>query len=287
MWGRIESKIMMTQGMKFALNTSTIRECGLSLEEKIEITARAGYHGIELWLSEIEEFLEMGGTLDDLARSLERHDLQIPNIIAFFEWANPEPRIRAKALEEAQRVLSIARQIGCGCVAAPPAGIRDMEGLPPERIARYYSELLDSCRSTGVKPLLEFWGHSKVLRSLGEALQILEIVDDPDASILVDVFHMAKAGDSFELLKNIDGDRVGLVHMNDYPKGRPVTGMKDEERVYPGDGAAPFDLITASLRDMDYRGFYSLELFNPEYQRAGATEVSRTGIAKMREVFAP
>ncbi len=270
---------------QFALNTSSIRECGLDLESKVELTARTGYDGIELWLSEIEQFLEGGREVAELRDLLVDHELQVPNIIAFFPWAHPDARFREKGLEEASEARKIAMGIGCKNLAAPPAGIKDMPGISLKTISKYYEDLLNDFRGSGVKPLLEFWGHSKVLNSLSDALDIIGRIDDPDASILVDIFHTAKGGDDFDILKRLEADQLGLIHINDYPKGGDVTLMGDEERVYPGDGAAPFPYINQMLTEKGYAGWYSLELFNKDYQKRGAYHVASTGIEKMKEVL--
>lgn len=274
----------MQNSIHFSLNTSTIRACGLSVEEEIKVAAQTGYKGIELWLSEIDDYLDKGGKLSELKKFLDQHEIKVPNIIAFFQWANPDAELRKEALEEAKQVLSIAQVIDCAYVAAPPAGITDMSELPLEEIADYYSELLDTYEDSGVKPLLEFWGHSEILCSLNEAMQILEIVDDEDALLLADVFHMAKAGDSFELLKELNGNKLGLFHINDYPDAPDVTKLTDQDRVYPGDGVAPFDQIIGILTEIGYTGMFSLELFNEEYQKKGAVHVAKTGLKKMKKV---
>ena len=271
-------------GYSYALNTSTIRNCGLDVPQSIEVTARAGYQGIELWVSEIEDYLQGGGTLADLRRLLDRHGLEAPNLIAFFHWAHPDEAARGAALDDAQRVLQMARDLGCPFVAAPPAGIADRDDISLVHIAGCYKDLLKLGRQTGTRPLLEFWGHSMVLRSLDDAVEVIELVDDPDAALLADVFHMAKGGSHLELLRELDRDRLGLVHINDYPDSLDVAQLTDQERVFPGDGVAPFDLIMGAIREIGYTGMLSLELFNEVYQAAGAIETAPTGLEKTKQV---
>jgi 2-keto-myo-inositol isomerase len=268
----------------YCLNTSTIRECGLDLLQEIEVVAQTGYQGIELWVSEIEAYLQGGRTLAELRHLLEQRGLEVPNLIAFFQWAHPDEGVRARALEEARGVAAMARELACPCVAAPPSGISDRTDTPLRHIAECYRDLLELGRQVGVKPLLEFWGHSKVLYSLDEAVEILSLVDDPDAAVLADVFHMAKGGSDFELLGQLDGTQLGLFHLNDYPSSPDIAQLTDRDRVYPGDGAAPYGAIMATLCEIGYTGVLSLELFNEAYQRAGALDVARNGLQKMKQV---
>ena len=114
----------------YCLNTSTIRNCGLNIQEKIELASKVGYHGIELWVSEIEEYLKDGGSLTKLKDIADKNNIKIPNLIAFPQWANPDSEKRKNALEEARNVFEMAQKLDCFYVAAPPAGITDMVELP-------------------------------------------------------------------------------------------------------------------------------------------------------------
>ena len=269
----------------YCLNTSTIRNCGLNIQQKIEITAKAGYQGIELWVSEIESYLQEGGSLSKLKSILDKNTIKVPNLIAFFQWANPDDNIRAKALEEAKQVFEMAEALDCSYVAAPPSGITEMSDLPIEDVAEYYKGLLEATQSMEAKPLLEFWGHSKKLGSLAEAIEIINIFDDPKIVILFDIFHSSKTDSNFDLLGKLKGNQIGLIHVNDYPYADDIKQLKDSQRVYPGDGVAPMDKIVNTLTQIGYSGMLSLELFNEEYEKAGAESVVKTGIEKMKKVF--
>lgn len=269
----------------YCLNTSTIRNCGLSIQGEIELAAQAGYDGIELWVTEIETYLKDGGTLSRLRAILDQNAIKVPNLIAFFQWANPDKRQREEALPEARQVFEVAQALACPYVAAPPAGITDREDIPLEDIAGYYRDLLEATQEMNVRPLLEFWGHSKILSSLKEAMEILKILGEPELLLLLDAFHMAKTEGSFELLGELNGAQIGLFHINDYPDTADIRQMSDAQRLYPGDGVAPLRQILDTLKQIGYTGMYSLELFNKEYEQAGAEHVAQTGLAKMKQLL--
>ncbi|MEM7030530.1 MAG: sugar phosphate isomerase/epimerase family protein [Chloroflexota bacterium] len=267
-------------------NTSTIRNCGLSVPEEIELVAKAGFGGIELWVSEIETYIEAGGTLAELRNMLEQNQLKVPNLIAFFEWAHPSAEKRATAYDEATHIFEMAQALNCPYVAAPPFGVADRTDIPLRDIATYYQALLRATEASPVMPLLEFWGHSTTLGSFKEALAVVRMLDNPDVILLADVFHMAKAGDDPAQLEQLTGKQLGLFHLNDYPDAPDVSKLTDAERVYPGDGIADLSLIFAILNRIEYQGMLSLELFNERYEQAGAKQVVETGMAKMKAVLA-
>jgi 2-keto-myo-inositol isomerase len=269
---------------KYCLNTSTIQECKLDVPREAEVASQAGYQGIELWVSEIEDYVKSGGTLRELRRIVEACNLEVPNLIAFFQWAHPDGDQRHEGLEEARKVFAMAQELGCPYVAAPPFGITDREDVSIAHLADCFGTLLEIGRQAGVKPLLEFWGISKALGSLREANDVLALVDDPDGALLADVFHMARDGSDLALLQKLDRDRLCLVHVNDYPGTLDGSRSTDRERLYPGDGIAPYGEIMGALKAIGYRGFLSLELFNKTYQEAGAAQAARTGLAKIEQV---
>jgi len=114
---------------RYCLNTSTIRECKLDVPREVEVASQAGYQGIELWVSEIEEYTGSGGTLSGLKSIVEDSDLEVPNLIAFFQWAHPDDDERHEGLEQARKVFAMAQELGCPWVAAPPFGITDQEDI--------------------------------------------------------------------------------------------------------------------------------------------------------------
>ena len=59
-----------SEPFRYCLNTSTIRGQDLSLVEKVEIAAKAGYGGIEPWINEIGAHVAGGGRLADLRKRI-------------------------------------------------------------------------------------------------------------------------------------------------------------------------------------------------------------------------
>jgi len=52
----------------FCLNTGTIRGFKLSLVEEIDLTAKAGYQGIEVWMDNVHRHVESGGSLAEVKK---------------------------------------------------------------------------------------------------------------------------------------------------------------------------------------------------------------------------
>ena len=61
--------------------------------------------------------------------------------------------------------------------------------------------------------------------------------------------------------------------------------QSDADTVYPGDGILDLGRMISILKDADYSGVISLELFNPSYWEQDPVEVARIGLEKMQALL--
>jgi 2-keto-myo-inositol isomerase len=266
----------------YCLNTATIMGQKLGIAEVIDIAARAGYQGIEPWIRELDQYVKDGHNLKDLRKRLSDGGLSVESAIDFAEWIVDDPVQRKKGLENVKRAMDMLQQIGGKRLAAPPAGARDQTTLDLRQAAVRYRALLDLGDSLGIIPELEFWGPSRSLYRLGQAVMVAMDANHPRACVLADVFHLYKGGSDFQGLTLLRGQAIGIFHMNDYPAEPARELINDAARVYPGDGVAPLGALFRDLRTIGYTGMLSLEVFNRTYWQQDAFQVAKTGLEKMR-----
>jgi sugar phosphate isomerase/epimerase len=173
-------------------------------------------------------------------------------------------------------------EIGGTRIATPPGNSRAAVTL--DNAAKYYTEALELGEKMGIQPVLELWGTHPVLGPLKNGIYVAVATGRADASLLLDVFHLYKSGTSFPSLKQINGGALHVMHINDYPQAADSSTLNDSNRIYPGDGVAPFRQILRDMRDNGFRGYFSLELFNKEYWAKSADENLKTGLEKIRAV---
>jgi len=263
---------------RYCLNTSTISGQGLDLLKTIEIVAAAGYDGIEIWVRDLQAALEAGHPVSRIRDHLVNHGIKVENAIGFAPWMAGG----AKGFEQMEREMQMLAGIGCHRIAAPPAGVPADRELDLFAAGEKYKKLLALGRKTGVMPQLEFWGSSPVLWHLGQVLMIAAVADDPGARILPDVYHLFRGGSGFHALKMLNGKLIEVFHLNDFPTSKPREEQGDEDRVYPGDGGAPWHQILTDLKNMGGEKVLSLELFNRSYWEQDPLEVARAGLLKMK-----
>lgn len=270
---------------KFSLNTSTISGQKLGVKKYIEITARAGYDCMELWLPDLKAYLDEGGTLPALKKLISDSKVPVVNAIGFAPWMVDDAEKRDAGFKQMREEMEIMAALDCTRIAAPAAGIGPNETLDMFVVGERFSKLIELGKQTGVIPQLEFWGASRFFH-IGQVLMATAVSNNSGARILADVYHMFRGNSGFESLKMIDGSMIEVFHMNDYPASIPREQQQDKDRIYPGDGAAPLKEILTDLKNMKGPKILSLELFNREYWAQDPLQVAKTGLEKMKKVVA-
>ncbi len=266
------------------LNTGTIRGKKLPIEEEVDVTARAGYRGIEPWMDGIRRYVESGRPLRDLKKRIADQGLTVVSAIGFPQWIVDDDARRTKGLEDMRRDMDLVAQIGGRHIAAPPAGAHGTPDMDLLKVAERYRAVLELGRETGVVPQLEIWGSAKTLGRMGQAAFVAVEAGHPDACLLLDAYHIYRSGSSFAGLKLLSGAAMHNFHVNDYPADPPREEITDGHRVYPGDGVCPLGQILRDLYATGFRGALSLELFNREYWQQDALTIAKTGLEKTRAV---
>jgi sugar phosphate isomerase/epimerase len=275
----------LAPSFRYCLNTSTIHGEVIPIEKQIEFAHSAGYDGIEIWIRDVDKYVQAGGKLSDLRKRIQDAGLQVESAIAFANWIVDDDAKRTQGLEQAKREMQIVVDLGGKRIAAPPAGATNGERLNLDQAAERYRALLEVGAQVGCVAQLEVWGFSKNLSRLSEVLYVAAQSQHADACILPDIYHLYKGGSQFEDLKFLAGNKVHVLHMNDYPN-LPRDTINDADRVYPGDGVAPVSQALKTLINSGFQGVLSLELFNRAYWSQDPLTVAKTGLAKMKQSVA-
>ena len=265
--------------MTLCLNTSTIKP--QTILEKIRLAAEAGFPAIELWINDVYEFVGRGGEMRDLEQAIADHGLTVPSIISARGWGDAVEEEYVNALDEVKRRLEMAARLGSPwLVCSPPRLPCDVD-----QVARRYGDLLNLGRQIGVKPTFEYISFFRSVYSLPQAWQVIEAVQDPDATLILDAFHSWNSGSTLDDLRAIPVERISHYHIGDAHPSIPAGQQTDPDRVMLGDG--PIDLRSELqiLQEKGYSGAVSLELFNSQLWDQDPAEVLKVGIERMRELL--
>lgn len=281
-----ETQMKKQKPFRFCLNTSTIREQKLPLDQIVDLVADCGYDGIEPWIREIEAYRDSGKSLSDLKKKIEDRGLKVESAIGFAQWIVDDSAQRQKGVEQMKRDMDLLQQIGGTRIAAPPVGAQaaDAPTIDLFAAAERYATIVRLGRDIGVIPQVEVWGFSKNLSRLGESVFVAIESGEPEACLLPDIYHIYKGGSSIEGLRMLSGVGIPCFHFNDYPATPARPQITDADRVYPGDGVTNWPRVMEILGQIGFNGVVSLELFNREYWKQDPKLVLTTGLQKMKAV---
>ncbi|MER6828872.1 sugar phosphate isomerase/epimerase family protein [Streptosporangium sp. NPDC000563] len=129
---------------------------------------------------------------------------------------------------------------------------------------------------TGLDTTLD--GPHRLVSSIAELTTLLQHVGRDNLTLLVDSFHWAANGAPAEhitaLAPGAGGTvRIGHVQIADIPFGEAPEHLTDAMRQFPGEGAAPWDLLEEALTKAGYHGAVSVELFNPALRALPVKEI--------------
>ncbi len=267
------------------LDTATIRPA--TLEDKIRIAAKAGFDAIEPWEGDLHQYEEQGGSLKDLGKRILDAGLFVPSVIGLWNAIPATQEEFDKSLVDSRRRMRQAAAIGAQHIQVVPQPARPWQEFDPKWAADRYRDLLEiGLNEYQINPALVFVQFLPGCSRLGQAAAIAIDAHHPHAKIIPDVFHMHIGYSGFEGLKHLRGDFLAIFQFNDAPATVSFEKLKDEHRVFPGDGILPLTDILQTLKAIDYKGCVSLELYNPEYWQRNLDDVAREGRDKTLAVIA-
>ena len=266
------------------LDTATIRP--VPLEEKIDIAAEAGYDAIEPWEGELRDYERDGGSLEDLGRRIADAGLFVPSVIGLWNALPPTREAFDASLPATRDRMRMAAAIGSRQIQTIPQPQRPWQEFDLAWASARYRDLIEiGVNDYDLVPALVFVQFLPGCARLGQAAAVALDADHPKARIIPDAFHMHIGDSGFSGLRKLQGDFIAIFQFNDAPASPAKADLKDEHRVFPGDGILPLEQCLRDLRDIGFERCISLELYNPEYWKLNLLEVAREGREKTIEVI--
>lgn len=263
------------------LDTYTILPA--SLDEKVEIAAKAGYDAIEPWDRELIQYENNGGDLWELGKKIKDLGLFVPSVIGLWNAIPPNDDEFEASLEGTRNRMRLAKAIGSEHIQTIPNTVGN--GYDIKKVAQRYRQIIEIGESEfGLKASLVFVKFFP-LKTMGQAMQVALDANHPNASIIPDTFHMYISEGGFEGLKLMNGNAISIFQFADAPGHIAPNELTDADRVFPGDGVLPLPKILTDLYNTGFKGCISLELYNPEYHKRDLYEVAREGLDKTLKVI--
>jgi len=154
----------------------------------------------------------------------------------------------------------------------------------PDALARDLRKLAMLAIPRGIKVAYEGLSWGRTINEFPQAWDIVCRADMPNLGLGLDSFHLFATKTPLDDLELLDADKIFLVQLADFM----WTEIKSVEeristarhfRVFPGEGVHSADLaaLVSKLHSLGYRGDYSFEVFNDDYQQIPLPTVAERG----------
>ncbi|MBC2176529.1 2-keto-myo-inositol isomerase [Listeria booriae] len=259
--------------MKLCFNEATTLE-NSNLEKDLTICERNGYDYIEIrTMDKLPEYLKTH-TLDDLATYFQNHHIKPLALNALVFFNNRDEAGHAAIIQEFQEMMHICDKIGAKYVVAVPLVTTEkiLKKDIKQSCIEVLQELSNIAESHGVKIALEFVGHPEcTVNTFEDAYDIVQAVNRDNVGLVFDAFHFHAMGSNIQNLKNADGSKIFIFHIDD-TEDFQIGLLTDDDRVWPGHGAIDLEAHITTLKQIGYSDVVSVELFRPEYYQLTAEE---------------
>ncbi|MCU0260525.1 MAG: sugar phosphate isomerase/epimerase [Ilumatobacteraceae bacterium] len=203
--------------------------------ETVAAAAAAGFDAAGIW---IDLATWTDATTADVRRRLDDTGLDALDAEVCILLAD-------RGSDEGRRMLDIAAAVGAEHLLVVS---RDPDR---GRTADHFAELCEHGASVGVRPVIEFMRFMSV-RTLAEALAVVDAAGHPLGGVLVDALHLARCG-----LGPADVAEAAAVHPDRFPYAQLCDAVAEtpaeellvrealDERLLPGEGALPVGELAA------------------------------------------
>ena len=190
-------------------------------------------------------------------------------------------RLHEYKVDIAKSMLELAAAVGakvllvCSSTSAHASDDRDL-------IARDLRKLAMLAIPNGIRVAYEALSWGRSIEEFPAAWDVVMRADMPNLGLGLDSFHMFATKTSLDELQWLDPERIFLVQLADF-MWQEIRSVEERIatarhfRVFPGEGAHSDQVaaLVSRLHAQGYRGDYSFEVFNDDYQQIPLPDVAR------------
>ncbi len=244
-----------------------------SIEETIRRIAEIGYRGIEL-LADVPHAWPAGllpEQKESIRECLEEHGLTISNINAFMmnavadprqpywypSWIEPDTHYRAIRREHTMRALHLAADLGAPHITTEPGGPLAPGQTWKQAVDDFYDEIMpcvELAEKLGVGLLIEPEPELMIER-FDQYLEFVNLLDSRAVGLNFDIGHAYCVGEDPQ-------DWVGRMRRHTvHYHFEDIAPSRVHQHLIPGQGAIDFAATIDAIRQTDYDGWLTVELY--------------------------
>ncbi len=251
----------------FGMDTVTLAG---PLEAKLAAVKSAGFGSIMLAARDIA-----GHPLGPEAAvaAVKASGLQVTGLQVLRDFEGLAGPLHEYKVDIAKQMILMARDLGAKVLLALSSTL-PQASADPKVLVRDLRKLAMLAVPHGIQVAFKGLSWGRHLSDLAGAWAIVEEADYPNLGLAVDTYHVFASGTGSDVLDDVDPGKIALVQLSDFmwhdtptPQERITTAR--HFRVFPGEGAHSPALasLVARLDRIGYRGDYSFEVYNDDFQQ--------------------
>ena len=251
----------------FGMDTITLAG---PLAAKLRAMRDAGFGQVMLKASDLVGHPE---GVDDAVRVVKASGLRVTGFQVLRDFEGLSGHLHDYKVDIAKSMLEMARAVGApvllACSSTSQHATDDLDA-----IARDLRKLAMLAVPLGIKVAFEGLSWGRTINEFTTAWEVVARADAPNLGIGIDSFHIFATKTSLDELETLDPAKIFLVQLADFmwQETRSVEeriATARHFRVFPGEGvhSAQVAELVMRLDALGYRGDYSFEVFNDDYQQ--------------------
>ena len=235
------------------------------LARQIRAAAAVGFDSVGLDIFSLAKLSETGGRVEDVAELIGSLGLRCPEIASLMISDDPaETETQLASFEPAVRVLR------------PDWILVNSDRPPSPQTAGEFRRAADRLGRYGARLAVEFLAITRV-RSIADALELIDRAEVPDAGVLIDSWHFFLGPDDWDTLAELPLERIAYVQFDDHP-AIATDDLREEtihRRVFPGEGLFDLERFSRTLRSRGFDGLVSVEVLSKAWRGGDIEEFVR------------
>ncbi|MEK8052929.1 sugar phosphate isomerase/epimerase family protein [Ideonella sp. DXS22W] len=251
----------------FGMDTITLAG---SLGAKLTAIREAGFSQVMLKANDI---VGHEGGVDAAVRLVKASGLRVTGFQVLRDFEGLSGHLHDYKVDMAKSMLEMARALGApvllACSSVSQHATQDLDA-----IAKDLRKLAMLAVPLGIKVAFEGLSWGRTINEFTTAWDVVCRADAPNLGLGLDSFHAFATQTSLDELDMLDPRKIFLVQLADF-MWQEIRSVEERIttarhfRVFPGEGVHSVqvaDLVTR-LAALGYRGDYSFEVFNDDYQQ--------------------
>ncbi len=241
-----------------------------SLEAKLQAMKAVGFSQVMLMARDL---VSHPGGVEAAVEAVQASGLRPTGFQVLRDFEGLSGHLHDYKVDIAKAMLKMCQAVGSKVLLACSSTSRHATE-DREFIIRDLRKLAMLALPLGIRVAYEGLSWGRHVNEYTTSWQLVEEADCPNLGVGLDSFHIFAAKTPLDALEDIDPDKIFLVQLSDFMWNETPT-FEDRMttartfRVFPGEGVHSDELADLVLRleRMGYRGDFSFEVFNDDYQQ--------------------